>query len=891
MDRLGRYSPSILLALLLLTLGPLFDGAAPGFAEEPTVDLEAEAPVSDPDSDLPQDLPPRFREWLAEVEMLMTEEEREYFLNLKEDFRRDAFTKAFWKQRDSYDDTAFNEFRVHYQDRSAEALSLYGSLEDARAMMYVEQGEPYDKCWHKDKEVEIWTYDEARRESRIKSYDSLYPVLLFRPSWSEHYLRWLPLSATSKNHENVASPGRFEPASRKRLPDVGPRYWCEDGHVGGAMARMSARAYERKHADPETFATLPLPEPSKEWVAAFHASTTLLPEDAEIMPASLSFAFPGAHQQRTVVQGLIELKTTDVGAFVGDGDEGNETVLTENALAGEEGAVGHHQLLVLGEIVRGDELFENFRYRFELPAEPGAESLGMVFQRYLRPGTFRMLLKIEDLYGRRYAHVDTVVEVPDAGETAKPELLELLRKDSPLYRALVEADAATARGEHTLQLLPPPGVVVTGMVRLQTITAGDFERVVFLMDGQPILAKKAPPYSVELDMGEVPSAHRVRVNGYGVDGSILATDEILLNPGGQRFRVALTEPQKGRRYEKSLRAAVQVAVPDGEELDRIELYLNETRIATLYQPPFIQPVLLSGEELAYVRAVGYLKDGNTSEDMVFVNAPGEIDEIDVQFVELYAAVYDRQGRFIPDLTEGNFRVLEDGKPQQARRFEQVDNLPLHVAMAIDVSASMEDSIDQVSEAAQTFIEEVVQPRDRASVIAFNHQPNVRARFTNEVESLNSELEALRASGGTALYDSLAFALHYFHGIRGQRALLLLSDGEDESSGFSYDDALEFARRAGVQIYVIGLKEAITKSGARKVLKQFAKETGGRSFFVEDLSELSGIYAEIQAELRSQYLFAYQSTSGKDPSEFRSVQVQVQVEGKKADVRTMSGYYP
>ena len=96
----------------------------------------------------------------------------------------------------------------------------------------------------------------------------------------------------------------------------------------------------------------------------------------------------------------------------------------------------------------------------------------------------------------------------------------------------------------------------------------------------------------------------------------------------------------------------------------------------------------------------------------------------------------------------------------------------------------------------------------------------------------------------------------------------------------------------MQIYVIGLKEAVTKHGARKVLKQFARETGGRAFFVEDLGKLSAIYAEIQAELRSQYLFAYQSTSSKDPSEFRRIEVEVRLEdGKKAEVRTMSGYYP
>lgn len=833
------------------------------------------AGAAEPSSEIPEDLAPRFREWLEEVDMLLTEEERAYFLSLEEDFHRDAFIKAFWAARDTYQDTRFNEFQVHYEERMATARSNWGSVEDARAQTYITQGEPFDRCWHPVKEVEVWIYDEAPEDAKIKSYDQLFPVLLFRPGWSDHYLRWLPIAAEGKRNESVAAPLQFMPAQRPRLPDVPIIQWCDDADISVAMTRITARAYDRGTADPKTVYTVEIPEPSKEWVASFNSQTTILPAGAATFPARLAFEFPGHHQQRTVVQGVLEVDRADLGAFEGE----------------TEGDVRHHQLLLLGEVARGDELFERFRYRFEVPVASAGEPLAVVFQRYWRPGRFRVLLKLEDLFGRRFAHLDQTVDVPDVERAAPSELVASLREDSQLFRALAEADAATARGERSLRLLSPAGVVVTGMVRFQTVTVGEFDRVVFLLDEQPILAKKTAPYSVELDLGNVPSPHRLRVNGYGPGGDILATDEVLLNPGGQRFRVNLTEPQKGLRYRDSLRAAVQVAVPDGEELARVELYLNETRVATLYQPPFVQPILLGGEELAYVRAVGYLADGNSSEDLVFVNAPGEVEEINVNFVELYAAVYDAQGRFLSGLTQRNFKVLEDGEPQTARRFEQVQDLPLHVALAIDVSASMEDSIDSVAHAARTFVEEVVQPRDRATLVAFNHQPQVRARFTNDVAALARELTALRSGGGTALYDSLAFTLHYFHGIRGQKALLLLSDGEDESSGFAFDDALEFARRAGVQIYVIGLKEAVTKHGARKVLKQFADETGGRAYFVEDLAALPGIYAEIQTELRSQYLFAYQSTSRKGPAEFRAVKVVVEVDGKKADVRTMSGYYP
>ena len=823
-------------------------------------------------------LPKRFYEWWKRVEMLLTEEERVYFLALEEDFRRDAFIQAFWAARDPYDDTPYNEFQVHYDERVNEALSEYDTMIDARSQTLIRQGEPQIRCWHPKKEVEVWIYDEGPEFAALKNPDDLFPVLLYQPMWADLYQRWLPLLAEAKENENVAAPFQFRPKQRKRLPEgVAVQDWCSDGDISFAMRRISAAASLEGRSDPKTAYTVEIPEAPEEWVASFHSQTTILPDGAELFPAELDFAFPGRHQQRTVVQGILELDPQTLATFERDGE-------------------AYHQLLVLGEVVRDDELFERFRYRFEVPA-PGsaetgpAEELALVFQRYLRPGELRLLLKVEDLFGRRYAHLDRTFEVPDVEGQAPSELLSALREDSELYRALAEADAATARGERTLQLLSPKSVVVTGMVRFQTVSVGDYDHVVFLLDEQPILSKRTPPYSVELDLGDIPSAHSLRVNGYDAEGHILATDEILINPGGQRFRVSLTEPQVGRHYDQSLRAAVQVAVPDGEELDRVELYLNEERVATLFQPPFVQPIVLAGDAVAYVRAVGHLADGNTAEDLVFVNSPGEIDQIDVHFVELYASVHDKSGRFVPDLGAENFRVVEDGVEQTARRFEWVQDLPLHVAFLLDVSVSMKDSIGEVGAAAQTFVEEVIEPKDRATLIAFNHRPDVRVRFTNDVTALTRELESLRPTGSTSLYDSLAFALHYFHGIKGQKALLLLSDGEDEASGFNIDDALEFARRAGVQIYAIGLKEAVSKGGARRVLKQFAEETGGRAFFVEDLSELHAIYAEIQNELRSQYLFAYQSTSSKDPAEFRRIEVAVEVDGKKQEVRTMSGYYP
>ncbi|MBP1643920.1 MAG: VWFA-related Acidobacterial domain protein, partial [Acidobacteria bacterium] len=340
----------------------------------------------------------------------------------------------------------------------------------------------------------------------------------------------------------------------------------------------------------------------------------------------------------------------------------------------------------------------------------------------------------------------------------------------------------------------------------------------------------------------------------------------------------------------SLRAEAEVEVPEDSALERVEIHLNETLVATLYQAPFTQAVVLPPrEEVAYVRAVAYLTDGNSTEDLVFVNAPEGLEELDVQFVELYTTVVDRSQRPVTGLPVEAFSVAEDGVPQTLARFEPLENLPIHVAVLLDTSASMEPSLELARAAALRFFEEAIRPRDRAALVPFNDRPFLAVRMTSRLTELAGGLAGLKAERGTSIYDSVVFALFYFNGLKGQRALLVLSDGKDENSRFTFDQTLDFARRAGVAIYTIGLDIPRTQIETRKVLKTLADETGGRSFFVEAAEELGPVYTDIQKELRSRYLLAYQSTNASRDLKFRSVVVEVDRAGLEA--KTMRGYYP
>jgi len=799
------------------------------------------------------------QQWIDRVELLITAEERGYFLSIQEAFRRDAFIEQFWQVRDPDPKTARNEFRRTWSERVDTALERYGSVTDARAVMYLFNGEPgrylfpdgrvMERCYRKREKTEIWFYGGSDRTA------TTFPVYLFAPRFpaGAQYQIW-------RNWESI------DAAPWSELPVTNPSLFCDAETEKWAMRRILQMGWGMYRDLIEEVTAAPVPA-SEEWIATFHARTASLPADAVTFAADLDFDFPGRNQNRVAVRGLITI---------------SQDALSSHEIKGER----LHELLITGEVVRGDHLFENFRYRFEIPAGSQQRAVPLVFQRYLRPGPVRILIKVEDLLGRRFVGFDRRLEVPEAAELAS------LRQapDSELFRLLNEAGEAAERGQTTIRILPPPQRdIQVGQLRVSTVVAGEFRRVRFYLDGKPVLTKQRPPFSVELNLGEMAASHRLRVVAYDDADSEVASDEIVINQGGQRFRVRFVEPRRNRTYKESLSAVVQVEVPDGEELDRVELFLDEQRVATLYQPPFVQPVLLERSEMAYVRAVGYLTDGNTTEDVVFINAPDYFEQLEVQFVELYATVSGADGGPLLDLTQEEFTVWEDGEEQEILRFEYVRDLPIHAALLLDTSASMEEALPQVAEAARTFVEQAIEPRDRVALVAFDTRPQVETRFTSDVEEVSGGLARLRSGGSTAIYDSLVFTLHYFDGVKGPKALLLLSDGKDETSHFDFEGALAVAHRIGVTVYVIGLRELARDRAARKLLRRIARETGGRSYFIEDLTELPAIYKAIQEDLRSQYLIAYQSTSSKDPAQLRLLKVEADRRG--AEVRTLNGYYP
>lgn len=860
-------------ALLVLALSLLFPLAAAPQDRWPSE--EEKAAVAK--------LPEKYRAWIEEVDLLLSEDERKTFLGLARDHQRDAFIEQFWGQRDSIRRTARNEFRERWQASAQLARKMFGDLQDGRSRVLLLNGPPQERlesnCPQVYQPLEVWFYSGSER------LPGFFAVVFYR-KWGEKAFRvWnrfegsLAAEGVFEQRPNTAGPNsgpqrraggaKEEPAD---LRDAGPLPNCgEYEHsrkINAGINWVASQGVRWVLVEARFF--YPQEPPGGEWVSAFNSYSTDLPEGAAVFAAKLDVAFPGRRQNRTVAQGLLSIPA-------------------EGAVQAAFGEARAYNFLLTGEVLREGSLLDSFRYKFDLPVgETVPASLPLAFERQLRPGEYTLIVRLEDVNGRRFFREERPLAVP-AMEAVAPAALPSASADpeaAEAARVLADAYAALRSGETTVQLVPPHGELQTGMQRFDALTTGPVASVTFQLDGKPVLTKKAPPFSVELDLGSIPRTRTLAVTAYDAAGGLLASDELMLNAPARRFRVRLVEPRREKVYGASVRAEAEVEIPDGETLDRVEMYLNDNRVATLYQPPYVQPMILpKNEPLAYVRVVAYLAGGASAERLVFVNAP-DVNVLNVDLVELYTTVLDRKGRPVSEgLTAKDFAVSEDGARQTIARFERVDDLPIHAVVAIDVSASMTTSLEKTQAAALQFFQKMVQPKDRAALITFNDHPVLNVRFTKDVKSLAGGLAGLKAERGTSLYDSLVFSFYNFNGIRGRRALLLLSDGKDEGSRFTYEEALEFARRSGVTVYVIGLGEEVEK----KKLARFAEETGGRAFFPRGADELAGIYAAVEEELRSQYLIAYQSTATRADSGFRAVELKVGKAGLEA--KTMRGYYP
>jgi len=274
--------------------------------------------------------------------------------------------------------------------------------------------------------------------------------------------------------------------------------------------------------------------------------------------------------------------------------------------------------------------------------------------------------------------------------------------------------------------------------------------------------------------------------------------------------------------------------------------------------------------------------------------------VGVDIVSLNVTVTDTSQKYVTDLEQDDFQVYEDGVKQDVTLFNRT-NLPIALALLVDTSASMETRLPIAQEAAAGFARRL-RPQDLAEMIDFDSRVVILQSFTNNASQLEAAIRKTSAGGSTSMYNAIYIALKDLKKavatntdeIRRQ-AIVVLSDGEDTSSLLPFEEVLDLAKRSETAIYAIGLRSPESSSSGSKgfkeaefVLRQLSQETGGRSFFPSQVTDLNGIYGQIADDLSSQYTVGYTSKNPKRDGAWRRVVVRTSHPGTIA--RTKLGYF-
>jgi len=340
------------------------------------------------------------------------------------------------------------------------------------------------------------------------------------------------------------------------------------------------------------------------------------------------------------------------------------------------------------------------------------------------------------------------------------------------------------------------------------------------------------------------------------------------------------------------------------------LRLSSARIAVILKPPGFAAILSLLVGLAGIASGAAQTQANQAArppaSPVGKQAPGGEYrlKVDVNLVVLFATVLDKKGRVVNDLKQDDFKVYEEGRLQKLSVFSHAD-IPVTMGIVIDDSGSMRSKRASVNAAALAFVKPS-NPQDQVFVVNFNdaYYLDTPGDFASSIEDLKAALGKIDSRGGTALYDALDASLgHLKLGNRDKKVILVITDGEDNASRYSFEELLRTAQQSKATIYTIGLLGEEEGGGglfklghgthrAAKILEKIAEATGGKAFFPKLLDEVESTCVQIAHDIRNQYTLGYYPTDTRKDGTFRAVRVEAYANGNhnRLVVRTSPGYY-
>ncbi|HVS65044.1 MAG TPA: VWA domain-containing protein [Thermoanaerobaculia bacterium] len=875
---------------MLALLGALVGSALALLASQASAREVRARPVTLPDA--------YFAARLAEMWPLLASEEIAAFEALTGGSERLAFLESAWKARDPTPASPRNEVRTAYEERLRQGYERLGPIaatdpDDARLRLIALLGEP--------DEVLTATGSRTTGAAAILGASPGDPGPPQTPSDCP-----VPPVELFVYHPRAGRPGLSLLLRRTeegwRLHEEGSwirgitnglvllqleRRRCRD--QAGAFVEAAALALEQPTGWEDALELADLPAPRADWLDSLRdGALDLTGDEAPVRSERELLAVFTSRRVETSVDPRRPWRLR------------RQSVIDVDALVALDVALDvDHDLLVAQPWI-------SLRLRGEV-FSPAGRNRGLVVRRFAqdrlvlppRAGPVELPLSFSAPSGSQLL----VLHVAD--ETGRFAQVLAYELEIPLVPASGDRESVAEHDRGLLEQLDRmpslrlrlPDAVMVGERPVQAITRGEVARVEYRLDGELAGEAETPPFEASLEFGRLPLEQGLEAIGLDAQGRQVASDRLVVNPGLQRLRLDLVELTE---LPGAVRARARLIRPVGARLDRIEWFVDDRRLVVTSQEPLIEILPLAAAPgqppPRFVRAVAHLEDGRTVEDTRFLSSDALVERMEVDLVQLFVRVTDRRGRKIEDLEAEEVLVLEDGEPQTLRTFDHATELPLQLALLVDVSASMLEQIELVRAAATAFLERTLRARDQGAILAFRNAPSVIAPFGPAPEWVSETVTRFEARGGTALWDSVALSAYYAQGLVGKKAVVVVTDGDDRDSDLTSTDVEELAQRMGVAVYVIALGivpstqtdvRASTVDHRRPLLNRLAENTGGRYSSALGQKGLHEALEAIERDLRSQYVVTFQSRQEGDG--FRRLEVEVSRPGVRAG--TMAGYYP
>jgi Ca-activated chloride channel homolog len=537
-------------------------------------------------------------------------------------------------------------------------------------------------------------------------------------------------------------------------------------------------------------------------------------------------------------------------------------------------------------------------FRIPVDVDLGADAgkpVSITFLRPLPPGTYDVQFRLEGAAGAVGTRAVSIT-VPAMSSDFRAEDAGVDAGGLPSAAAVVleseNRPAVPPNAGNLVKILAPQQEVPVGLLRIGCEVKPPVTRVEFWLEEKKILVKNRAPYEVELDLGKVPKRQTLKALGFDAQGNFVDADAWAINEKDARLSVRLLELPKQKSAGDTVEIKVAVQSMAGGVAKKLELWLDDQKVKEWSAPPYVAMVPLAKYQRAtLLRATATDEDGKEFTDLKLLKGESRfMSKVEVDLVELPVSVYDGEGRLVKTLAKEDFTVTEDAVKQEITSFEFAESLPLSLGIVIDGSGSMKDAMPIVHQAASEFVQKLVsKEKDQGFVIEFRERPALLAALTHKSVDLERAIAETHANGATALYDSVVMGLYQFRATPGRKAIVVLTDGDDNHSWTDYPTLRRYARSAGVPIYFIGLNLSFLDTGIKGRMSELAADTGAEAFFVSKAAALPEVYRKIETELRSQYFLRYLTNSQKGENQFRAIEVKLR--DPKLRAKTIRGYFP